>query len=391
MNRPPHAPGPLGPEEVYEVVTADGWTLAVTRFPGPPEAERRPPAAPRVDDQPILLLHGFSQNRLAWTSGGFIPALHAHGFDVHVLELRGHGRSSIARQRALARAVRRPLPVTLDYLWDFSDYWLHDVPAALDAVKARTGARRVALCGHSMGGLIGYALAARRDDLLCLGTVGSPADVGAESLLLRAAARAEGLVPWVQRGLRGYEALRRAATSTPLGHLARRLPATTGGHFPSDLLLGTVYRLLLSAHERAPYWVPRGLRLFNPERARPEDVKWLLRFGEEREPLAVTRTFLRWIRRGELVDYRTGFDIRAGFQRIRVPVVIYFGTQDILGGPESTRPARHRVASEYVVWEALDGAAHIDITMGRGTDRIAAGLARAAAHALAHPAGSPRG
>lgn len=378
MRGPPNGVDRLGPEEVYEVVTADGWTLAITRFPGP-----------SAGGQPILLVHGFSQNRLAWTSGDLIPSLHAHGFDVHVLELRGHGRSSVARQREVARAGRRALPVTLDYLWDFSDYWLHDAPAAVEAVKARTGAQRVAFCGHSMGGLIGYALAARRDDLLCLGTVGSPADVGAESLLLRTAARAEGVVPWVQRGLRGYEEARRRAAGTALGAWARRLPATTGGHFPSDLLLGTVYRALLSAHERMPYWVPRGLRLFNPERARPEDVKWLLRFGEEREPLAVTRTFLRWIRRGELVDYRTGFDIRAGFQRITIPVVIYFGTEDILGGPESTRSARHRVASEYVVWEALDGAAHIDITMGLGTERIAAGLAKAAAHAAAHAPAAP--
>src|SRR5215472_3064225 len=71
------------------VDTADGWTLHITRY-----APERGALGSPLFGEPLLLVHGFSQNRHAWTSGDFVTHLLGYGLDVFILELRGHGLSS---------------------------------------------------------------------------------------------------------------------------------------------------------------------------------------------------------------------------------------------------------------------------------------------------------
>src|SRR5262249_29170296 len=70
-------------KSAYPVQTQDGWQLIVTRYQ---------PSAQRFNQpllgEPLLLLHGFSQNRHAWTSGDFVKNLLFFGLDIHILELR---------------------------------------------------------------------------------------------------------------------------------------------------------------------------------------------------------------------------------------------------------------------------------------------------------------
>src|SRR6266849_1623667 len=73
----------------YPVETQDGWELTVTRYQPTPQRFNQP-----LLGEPLLLLHGFSQNRHAWTSGEFVKNLLFFGMDIHILELRGHGKSS---------------------------------------------------------------------------------------------------------------------------------------------------------------------------------------------------------------------------------------------------------------------------------------------------------
>jgi pimeloyl-ACP methyl ester carboxylesterase len=85
------------------------------------------------------------------------------GFDCFALDLRGHGAS----RRSRAGAPR---------IWTFDDYVRHDVPAALDAVRAATGSDRVLWVGHSQGGLIGMAACALYPDRLAgVVALGAPA------------------------------------------------------------------------------------------------------------------------------------------------------------------------------------------------------------------------
>ena len=83
------------------------------------------------------------------------------GFDVFALDLRGAGESERGGPRARG----------------FDAYVELDAPAAIDAVRAHTGAARVLWVGHSMGGLIGYQLVAdpeTRARVAGLATLGSP-------------------------------------------------------------------------------------------------------------------------------------------------------------------------------------------------------------------------
>src|SRR2546423_14834541 len=82
------------------VETADRWNLVISRYKPVPQKFPQP-----LLGEPLLLVHGFSQNRHAWTSGEFVKNLLFFGLDIHVLELRGHGKSSIAFQKERAARV----------------------------------------------------------------------------------------------------------------------------------------------------------------------------------------------------------------------------------------------------------------------------------------------
>ncbi|GMV42143.1 MAG: hypothetical protein AMXMBFR64_38590 [Myxococcales bacterium] len=377
-------------KEEHEVLTADGWTLVITRYRPVAQTWHQP-----LLGVPLLLVHGLSQNRHAWTAGEFVKNLLYFGIDCHILELRGHGKSSVALQRRKAEELLRPLPLDLSYEWDFGDYLLSDVPAAIETVKRITGWSRIAYCGHSMGGIIGYGLASQRSDLLCMATIGAPADLGAQSALLRLVAQTDRVVPLLQ-GLTHLwnqkERLRVAArTGVPLlgdGDAKPRLlnPRVA----PLDTLLGTVYRSLVFAREWTPRVTPRAVRLFNPEHVATDDIQWLLAQGCEKEPVAVIRTFAKWIRRRELKCYRTGYDIKAGFKRIRLPLTIVFGDQDIFSGIESTRALYDAVQSDYLVWRPVRGNSHVEVTMGHDIRQICYDVKNLIDYALAHQDYAPR-
>jgi len=154
-----------GEDEVLFAETRDGWRLALAR--------RRPEGAARPI--PVLLVHGIAANR---TSLDFVLerwSLSAHlaaaGFDCFALDLRGHGLS----RRAHPGAPRR---------WTFDDHVRLDVPAALAAVRAATGAAAVHWVGHSQGGLIGMAAsAAFPERVASLVALGAPAYFGAQGAL----------------------------------------------------------------------------------------------------------------------------------------------------------------------------------------------------------------
>jgi len=97
---------------------------------------------------PVLCCHGLASNRLAFdvdVEASLARHLAARGYDVYLLELRGHGAS------------QRPPR----WGWDFDHYIERDVPAAIAAILRHAGAERVHWIGHSMGGLLAYAHLAR--------------------------------------------------------------------------------------------------------------------------------------------------------------------------------------------------------------------------------------
>jgi pimeloyl-ACP methyl ester carboxylesterase len=154
-----------GEDEILFADTPDGWRLALAR--------RRARGAARPT--PVLLVHGIAANRVSldfvlerWSLSAHLAAA---GFDCFALDLRGHGLS----RRARPDAPRR---------WTFDDHVRLDVPAALAAVRAATGAAEVHWVGHSQGGLIGMAAsAAFPERIASLVALGSPAYFGAQGAL----------------------------------------------------------------------------------------------------------------------------------------------------------------------------------------------------------------
>jgi pimeloyl-ACP methyl ester carboxylesterase len=387
----------------YVVETADGWSLVITRY----RPVKQPFAQP-LFGEPLLLVHGFSQNRHAWTSGQFVKNLLFFGVDIHILELRGHGKSSLEFQKERAARFRRPLPQDLDYGWDIDSYFLYDLPAAVSGVKRITRRERIFFCGHSMGGMLGYGYAGIHDDFEGLITIGSPADLGRGSTLLRMLALGAPVLGTAidttlaslnleaKVGHTGRMLLARGASALNEG-LARWLepkdaPRDRRFHFiPVDDWLKFAERQLAWAEDHPVFntITTRVNRLSNPARVSAKDVRWLLREGGEREPRKVVEQFARWIRRGEMVCYRTGYDFKRGFSKIQIPMAIIFGDMDPLASVESTRSVYHAAQSEYLLWRPVKGNSHIELTMGHDIRQICYDIKNLIEYARTHRTRKP--
>ena len=136
---------PTPADELHFADTGDGWRLALYRYLPRPGAAGGPP-------QPVVLCHGMLSNRFALDldeERSLARYLRRAGFDVWVMELRGHGGSVRAGTGGL-----RPFDWTLD------DYVRTDLPAVVDYVRRVTGAPAVDWVGHSLGGMVLYAATA---------------------------------------------------------------------------------------------------------------------------------------------------------------------------------------------------------------------------------------
>jgi len=384
----------------YEVTTQDGWRLVVTRYRPVRQLFHQP-----ILGEPLLLVHGFSQNRHTWTSGQFVKNMLYFGADIHVAELRGHGLSSVEQQRRRAAETRAPLPSDIDYDWDIDSYFLGDLPAIVQGVKAQTGRDRIFYCGHSMGGMLGYGYAGLHDDFEGLVTIGAPCELGKGFFALKMLALVEpALGQAIDTALFALNVERRArhllGRSAGLSLRALRLRRIAERLVPAEMPPGLIsYRFVpmdeflrwfgalltpenLTRYEKlAPYLLNV---LTNPARVTHEDVRWLLREGGEREPRAVVEQFARWIRRGELTCYRTGYDFKRNFGKISVPMAIIFGDMDRLASVRSTSAVYRAAQSEYLLWRPVKGNSHVELTMGHDIRQICYDIKNLVEYARTH-------
>lgn len=152
-----HYETPTRSDEIHRVACADGVRVAVKRF------RPLPGTAPRA--LPVICVPGLgadSTNFDAPEPHGLAPWLAAQGFDTWVVDPRGTGLSTLERKKWSS--------VTFD---DFVEL---DMPAVLDHIAASTGIASLMWVGHSMGGLVLYAmLASGRAGRVRAGvTLGSP-------------------------------------------------------------------------------------------------------------------------------------------------------------------------------------------------------------------------
>lgn len=274
---------------------------------------------------PVLLVHGYGQNRYVWhlPARSFSNYLARAGFDVFNLDLRGHGRS-----RHLG--AKRPTHV--------ADYVREDVPAALEEVQRISGGRRVHYIGHSMGGLIGYAVAATAGSALAgLTTLGSPYHFARGSWALTMLG--DGLLALDQR--------------VPIRELDPQLKA-----------LGEAMRILRTFIESPIFPLP--IRGFDARSMEPVVLGQHMSLAMDTGSVAVLRSlFLGAVEQRQSGHRLGGLTGYAGaFEHLDLPLLVIAGTKDDLAPPASVRPAFDFSISSDKTYRAFPRG-HIDLIVGR--------------------------
>lgn len=270
----------------YRALTRDGWRLALYRYSTPRGSHRTP----------VILCHGMSSNR--WNMDGpgrtsMARYLARKGYDVWVVELRGAGRSMRPNwwnQKA--------------YDWRFEDYVYHDAPAVLRVVLRETGAEKVHWVGHSMGGMIAYAL--------LMGPVQTKI---ASAVTLASPTMSEVGHPMLDFGLPFRSLLRFAPSRVPIG-LASRLGA------PWALLIHWLFQR------------PIAELGFHAGSLDPASLRALMFLAIDDLPASLLREFARWYETKAMSDRYAMFDFTEHLERVSAPLFI------IAGGKDELTPAR---------------------------------------------------
>lgn len=307
----------------FWVRTHDGWRLSLYRYPTRPRAHRTP----------VLLCHGMSSNR--WNMDGpgrqsLARFLAWRGYDAWVIELRGAGRST-----------RPTLWNRKGYDWTFEDYVQHDGPAALQKVLRQTGAEQVHWVGHSMGGMIAYALlmSPAQEKLASVVTLGSPtmSQVGH---------------PLLDLGVPYRSLLRFLPDRVPIGVLSRLAaplaPFIAGGIEQAGASFG-----------------------FAPGNSDSRLLRTLMWTAIDDLPASLLREFARWYDTKAMSDRYAIFDFTEHLERIRTPLMIVAGEKDDLTPVRDLEYVYEQVASEDKEFHVLGTEhgcrrdyGHVDLVLG---------------------------
>lgn len=288
----------------------DGGPPVVVEVSTPVSGATRPP---------VVLVHGFAQNRFSWRVSGrsLVAALVAAGHAVHNVELRGHGLSRAAGSGNATAFV--------DYVED-----IQRVVAGLD--------REPFLVGHSLGGAAVVAAAAS----------GTP---------VRGVVPVAGVYTFATRN-RTLRALGRV--SLGLAPLMGSVRMSTGwaGH-----LLGKLYSVSDVAGYGFPIagWTPGSL-----ERPLLEER---LANGFDWTSVDVWLEMAAWANGAEVPGLE-------GWSSCEVPLLVLVGDADPLVHPDDARACLNASGSTdktFVLFDRYHHGAHwghIDLLLGRDAPRI---------------------
>jgi pimeloyl-ACP methyl ester carboxylesterase len=274
----------------------------------------------------VLLIHGFGQNRYAFhlPSRSMVNHLARAGFDVFNIDLRGRGRSEHL-------GATRPNAVL--------DFIRHDVPTALDEIAAISGPQPVFLVGHSLGGVIAYAVAADHPDRVAgVVSLGAPYHFASGSR-------------WIGGFGAAFLALDRRF---PLPNV----PVPTRG-------FGSLVRATRRFVESPLY--PFPIRGFRRGALEPHILNEHMALAMDFGCVVTLRAMFTWA--SELAAQGAAsaerlFGYARRFEALDMPLLVIGGTDDDLAPPASVKPAfLHSKSSDKRYRELPFG--HIDMLVGR--------------------------
>ena len=278
---------------------------------------------------PLLLIHGYGQNRYAFhlPSRSLVNHLALSGFDVFNVDLRGRGRSGHL-------GAKRPGTVL--------DFVHHDVPAALDVIEELRGPGPVFLIGHSLGGIVSYCTAVEEEERIA-GVV----SLGAPYHFTRGS-------PWLT--LLGG-ALLTLDAKLELPNLP--VPARTYGWFvrrARRLVDSRLYPLPLRGFHRGSV----------EEKVLREHMALAMDIGS----LSTMRGMFSRAREAKRGDADAGlFGYVRQFEALDKPLLIISGRFDDLAPPKSVQPAFARSRSTDKTYRQLPFG-HVDMLVGREAPRL---------------------
>lgn len=290
-----------------DVPTADGWVVTAWFRP----------AVQRRFDTPVVLCHGLANNHAFMEFRGehnLAKFLSGLGFDCFSLDLRGAGDTKPPHDG--------PVDATFD------DHVNFDLPALVDEVCRRTGAKQVVWVGHSLGGAVALAAASTslKGRLAALVTVGTPIFFPFPKRLT-----------WLMR-LAGWLAPYGQFDSTVL-----KLIAPFAGWAPAPSLANATANLknvaplsqrFLVANVFAPMW--KGVL------AQLED----------------------WVRHDAFRSLDGRIDYRAGVAALELPVLVVGGTVDHLAPPQSSQRYFDLLTSPKRQLALFEDFGHGDLVIG---------------------------
>lgn len=282
-----------GYTQVHFAETEDGWRIALFRYL--PEKRKHP--------TPVVLCHGLGANRFNFDLGeerSLARYLRNHGFEVWTLDLRGRGLST--RQKKGNGSYRGPSA--------FDDYVQKDAPAVISHVKRETGSQQVHWVGHSMGGLILYALLQGKQarDIASGVAVASPGSF--------APIRKIPLVYTTFRLLRYLPRVHQSFFAAGLAPLLARSPKT-------------LMSIAVNPNNMEPLMMKRALCHLVSDMTKGE----ILQFSD-------------WIGNHEFRTLDKGYSYESNFGSIQKPLMLIAGSRDYLCAPESVVATYDRIASE---------------------------------------------
>jgi pimeloyl-ACP methyl ester carboxylesterase len=271
---------------------------------------------------PILLVHGFGQNRYAWhlPARSFANYLARAGYDVFNLDLRGHGRS---------RHFGAKTPLSVD------EYVSEDLPIAIEEVLSHTDKRPPFLVGHSLGGLVSYAAAPKLAGAVAgIASIGSPYHFTRGSFSLQAI----GIF---------FDALRRVGVP----HVGLPVPL-----YPVGAFIRSIRRVADSS------FYPIPLRGWHAGALEPHVLDQHLRLAFDRAGIQELRSMFEWGVQKRFGGH--GQDYVERFEAMDLPLLVLSGMNDDLAPPASVRPAFERSRSKDKTYKTVP-LGHIDLLVGR--------------------------